>query len=120
MSKEFKAGRYYIGDLSYVITDQSWEHLFKAENFIESQKQIFKVHPIFTRNTAYGDGEFRDQKGRRYAVDSGTFGIMPSEAIEKPIPLKLGHIVIFKQDFKADYKNGVFTFGDIVIDTKIG
>ena len=125
MSKEFKAGRYYIGDLSYVITDQGFEHLLESTDFLKSEEQIFKVYPVFTRNTAQGDGLFHDQKDRIYAVDSGTLGIMPFKAIEKAIPShktygKLGHVVEFKHDFKVECKNGVFIFGDIVIDTNLG
>ena len=125
MSKEFKAGRYYIVDPGYVIAEQNWDEFLDNTDFDKGENQTYKQYPIFAHYTAQGDGLFQDKKGKIYSVDSGILGIMPIEAAEKPIPKtkvygKLGHMVEFKQDFKVEYNDGVFIFGDIVIDTKIG
>jgi len=97
------------------------ENLIKAAiNF--DVNQVYKNRHILVGDTEYGDGIFYDNLDRQYGVDSGTIGIIPYELIEKNkydhIKKKnLANIVIFKDDFVAKIENGIFTLGNVVIDT---
>jgi len=117
----FPAGRYYIGDLCYVFTDKEWEELCKMELW-NGDSHEFKGKIIYSDGTAYGDGEYNDQKGNSYPVDSGTIGIAPVEILSKS-KLKSNFMFFtpnffdFKKEFTVESNNGWFRFGHIVIET---
>ena len=121
LSKNFKAGKYYIGDLCYVIPNEEWEKLIDEDMF-GTEKQLYKGRSILTDYTANGDGIFNDYK-KYYAVDSGMIGIVSCEDIDvnyaKNYPKApcLGHLIKFKEDFTVIIIDGIFKFGDIIIDT---
>ena len=70
---------FYIGDVCYEMTDEDyyadWSNNF--EDF-EGEHEL-RGHKFAIGGTAYGDGEYEDQYGHRYGVDSGTIGILPYE-----------------------------------------
>ena len=99
------AGDYYIGDLCYVV--ENWEEYHKLFFPVEGGDQHVGV---FTNSagvkfanygTAFGDGIYRDEEGNEYAVDSGSIGCIPIEAIQEPHAL--GNIVNFPVDFDCEY-----------------
>lgn len=115
------AGRYYIGDLCYVMHPQ-WEEFcnitisgsmvedgeFKLENGVRFASLC----------TMYGDGSYFDQFNNRYPVDAGLIGCVRVEDITDPdARLDLGAVIEFENDFEVSSKNGVLTFGHIVINT---
>lgn len=112
---EFKAGKYYVGDLCYVISDDNWDKLLDETNYLEDENISYKGFPIWCNNTAYGDGSFKDNKGRNYSVDAGIIGVMPVEAMDETS--SGGNIIEFETDFEADYCDGTFYIGDIIIQT---
>ena len=95
MTMQFPAGEYWIGDPCYVLgaCGFSWTHY-----------------------TAYGDGRFKDNRGREYFVDSGTLGIFPADAV--PSDATCGSFVRQRKSFTPTYEDGKFTFGTVVIDTE--
>lgn len=114
--KQFKAGKYYVGDLCYVVKEEGeWDKLLEDTNYFENDNQTYNGCPIFAKSTVFGDGEYFDQDDRSYLVDAGIIGIMPFEIIEGKV--NRGHIIEFNTDFEVSAKDGVFTFGNIVIDT---
>lgn len=120
-SKHFPAGEYYIGDLCYVMHSE-WKDL--CDLMIINREVIdggYSVNgkEIFIASTAYGDGEYQDEHGNEYGVDSGSLGIIAIKDIseEDKENIKLGHIFTFKEQFQVSACDGGFIFGDVRIDT---
>ena len=70
----------------------------------------------FAGGTRYGDGRFYDNENREYGVDAGLIGIMPFSACDGD-SMKGGNVVKFTEPFEVSVNNGVFNFGDVVINT---
>ena len=121
-----KAGLYYVGDPCYAF-DESWHKILEDTKYLEDGEHKIFGKTIFAGHTAYGDGEYKDNFGRKYAVDAGLLAIMPVSLIniDKKVSRKeiekskVMHIVIMDKDFDCEMVgDGVFRFGDIKIDTK--
>ena len=113
---KFKAGKYYIGDLCYVVSDDNWDKLLDETNYLEDKNISYKEFPIWCNSTSYGDGTYTDREGREYSVDAGIIGVMPVEAMDQTSDG--GNIIEFKNDFETDYCDGIFFIGDITINTR--
>lgn len=121
----FPAGEYYIGDLCYVMQDE-WPEV--CERIIADTKgdkqrllELSDGRKIFVGATAYGDGAYPDNNGNLYAVDAGIVGIISRCDIHDSSDNtpELGNTFEFETEFTASYdEKGVFSFGDIVIDTR--
>jgi len=94
---------------------------------------------MWAGSTAHGDGTYNDQFGNEYPVDAGLIGIMPIEMCDfgdirwengnwideqgltypdgKNFEFKPGNVVTFETGFPVYYMDGVFEFGNIIIDT---
>ena len=118
------AGKYYIGDLCYVV--DNWEQYHKL--FFPNQGGDQHIG-IFTNDegvkfanygTAFGDGVYFDEERNEYAVDSGSIGCIPIEAIQEPHAL--GNVVDFPVEFDCEYieSSGTIRIGDVFIDTDLG
>lgn len=120
-----KKGTYYVGDPCYIF-EKSWpEVLNKTGYFSDGEHKLFGK-TVFGGGTAYGDGSYRDNFGRSYAVDAGLLAIVPisllnhdkkmtRKQVEKDDSM---HIIDMKEDFTCEVNNGVFRFGNIVINTR--
>lgn len=114
-------GRYYIGDLCYLLQDE-WDEcceLFFAGRTDHGANQggftLKDGRNFVCYNTAYGDGEYFDNYGRAYGVDAGCIGLM---AVPEGTHVEGGHIVNFKNAFECSKEGrGTMYFGDIVIRT---
>lgn len=106
------AGKYYIGDLCYVIADwdKFCEMTIVGHNCLDGEFN-FMGTPIASYGTLWGDGEYRDQTGNRYSVDAGLIGCIPVDKVTKPDGLNFGRVVEFTNDFNTSSVNGVITFG---------
>jgi len=75
---------FYVGDPCYVLSDEIYHHFWGAvchwEDGIHSVPVTGEQFAVC--GTAYGDGEFFDEYGRAYGVDSGTLSIIPLELVE--------------------------------------
>lgn len=118
----FPAGIYYIGDFCYILKDQDYQKIVCSFEYDEQAYQYKKFLFCFN-GTTYGDGLYQDQYGNKYGVDSGTIGIinittktMLKEA-NKLVKDKLANVVTFDKPFHVSCCNGLFEFGNIVIDT---
>lgn len=122
------SGCYYVGDLCYVLPDTVYGEEFLPgyckENgkVVEGEWSLPSGAKIAVYSTAYGDGAYRDQLGRKYLVDAGLIGCIKVEDLKKmgveDIPHG-GHLVWFAQEFRTGYieKNGVIVFGRVRIET---
>jgi hypothetical protein len=120
-----KAGKYYVGDLCYVMHPQ-WDEvcklLFAGRTDHGCNEGVFTLAngvEIACFNTAYGDGTYEDREGRVYPVDSGSIGCILVDDIADPEAWMLGgNVIEFEVDFEVDKVYGSeLVFGNIVIDT---
>ena len=60
------AGKYYIGDLCYVMSDAEWEEFcsitIDGHNVIDGEFQLKDGRRFATYGTAFGDGVYSDLK----------------------------------------------------------
>ncbi len=102
------AGKYWVGDLCYVMHDE-WDEvcglMFQGRDDNGCNEGEFNLKDgrrFVSYNTRYGDGEYFDQHGRAYGVDAGLIGCIAVKDIDfnnsGNVP-KGGHIIEFTSDF---------------------
>lgn len=117
----FDPGRYYVGDLCYVLGDR-WDEFcdltIKDSDCLDGTFKFDDGTIFWTHHTAYGDGSYYDRENRRYAVDAGLIGVVAQKDIDsEPSYLEGGQIIEFKTRFEPYYRDGCFYIGDVIIDT---
>lgn len=134
---QFPAGTYYIGDPCYAFQGNDWDSILDESDYFATGNKTRDI--MWAGSTAHGDGTYTDQFGNEYPVDAGLIGIMPIEMCDfgdirwengnwidergitypdgKNFEFKAGNVVTFETDFYVYYMDGVFEFGNIVIDT---
>ncbi len=124
------AGKYYIGDLCYVMTDDEWlefcDITIKGTQCIDGEFQLKDGRRFATYGTAYGDGVYHDQYGHSYSVDAGLIGCIKIEDIRAnnyDNLLDLGSIMEFDNSFatsggrgETDWE-GTIQFGHVMVET---
>lgn len=115
------AGKYYVGDLCYVMHPQ-WDefceltisgHETKEGEFSLANGTKFAFH-----GTAYGDGCYEDQFGDSYPVDAGLIGCIKVKDINDPeADMEGGQIIEFDSPFETSYEDGIIYIGHIRINT---
>jgi hypothetical protein len=124
------AGKYYVGDLCYVMTDGEWEEFcsltIKNNQCLDGEFQFKDGRRFATYGTKWGDGEYYDQYGHTYSVDAGLIGCILVDDIRAnkyDNLLKLGAIMEFKTDFVTGGGredggwHGTIQFGHVAIET---
>jgi hypothetical protein len=128
MKTGMKSGKYYIGDPCYLF-DASWRKLLEENSYFDNDLDEQQINGIKVAigHTKYGDGLYEDSSERKYCVDAGLIGVVPVELLsldgkqtEESInsDVTIGHIVEFSEDFDVNINDGLFSFGDIVINTE--
>lgn len=115
------AGRYFIGDLCYVMHPQ-WDefcHLTLSGNSVlNGVFQLENGVRFASLSTKFGDGCYEDETGGSYPVDAGLIGCIRVEDIsDETADLSLGNIYVFEDEFEVYEEDGVLTFGYITINT---
>ena len=118
------AGRYYIGDLCYVMNDV-WDEfcdLMFPENgdgsMVQGKLKLKDGRQFVVYSTAYGDGCYEDNYGRSYPVDAGLIGcILVDDIRDESGNINSGNIVEFTDNFVTDGYEGYMKFGAVSIDT---
>ena len=117
---KLKAGKYWVGDLCYILQRaEDWNQICAFMGSGSKPKTgIFSLNgregAIF--GTAYGDGCYRDQDGNEYGVDSGTLGLFPAEFASGRFA-DGGVIHDFPEDFSVSCVKGEMRFGHLRIPT---
>ena len=118
-----KAGKYYVGDLCYVLHDR-WDEFcaltINNHNVLDGEFNLKDGTRFATFTTKYGDGNYFDQEGKSYDVDAGLIGCVALEDInfdDKSNFVAGGRVVEFVKDFTTFSAGGVITIGNISIDT---
>lgn len=119
------AGKYYVGDLCYVMQDE-WSEvcdiMFSNSSKFRGSEGVLTLKSgvkFAIYGTAHGDGEYSDQFGNKYPVDSGTIGcILVSDINNHPDNnIELGNVHDIPEPFEVYYNRGVINIGNISIDT---
>lgn len=116
-----KAGKYYVGDLCYVISD-FWDEycdlVFPSNKRVEGELTLPNGIKIASFGTAFGDGCYTDNFGNEYCVDSGGIGcILVSDIPGEFHGTKLGAVIEFAEDFEVSSDGENLFFGHVVIET---
>jgi hypothetical protein len=122
-------GKYWIGDLCYIIQDQKRGELcglIQDDDGRDNNRRVYTLKDgtrFMFCSTAYGDGVYYDQHYNRYGVDSGTIGMIALSDIDNHPDnnTALGHIHTFDEPTWCSYINGLIRFGNssklLTIDT---
>lgn len=116
-------GKYYIGDLCYVLHDRWDEFCQLTINGYAVKDGVFTLADgtqFATYTTAYGDGVYDDNYGNSYPVDAGLIGcIRVDDIVESERKnLNLGNVVEFNGWVETSAVDGVISFNNITIDTR--
>jgi len=118
------AGKYYVGDLCYVMHPQ-WDEVCKLlfagredGGCNEGEFNLANGVRFALYNTAYGDGTYPDNEGNLYPVDAGCIGCIRVEDVYDPEWWLDGMTVhTFTEAFETGTDGAVLTFGHIEVDT---
>lgn len=124
------AGTYWIGDLCYVMHGE-WDEVCAlvinegdpGGGCLDGEFTLMDGRRFAIFGTAYGDGEYPDNSGRTYPVDSGSIGCILLDDIDKQNPEnagwnRWGNIVRMDADFECEVDDaGVIAIGPVLINT---
>ena len=104
-----QAGKYYVGDLCYVMTDKEWDEFcaitIEGDKCLDGEFVMSDGRRFATYGTMFGDGCYQDQYANEYGVDAGLIGCIRVEDIH-PDKLSdvesLGSVFEFKTDFTTE------------------
>ena len=125
------AGKYYIGDLCYVMHPE-WNEVcdlfFPADRppkGVEGEFVLKDGRRFASFATAYGDGTYRSNRGTEHSVDSGSIGCIRLEDIRDQQYsleqiMQLGAIIDFEAPFEVSADQGLLKFGPVEIETAGG
>jgi hypothetical protein len=113
-------GKYWIGDLCYVMHDKWEDFCAQTISGYEVLNGQFTVDgaTIVTMSTKYGDGNYQDNKGNNYPVDAGLIGAIKVDDITDPdARLDLGNVIQFDSQWSFSEDDGTLIFGNVKIYT---
>jgi hypothetical protein len=117
-----KAGKYYVGDLCYVLGDRWTEVcdlIIVDHQCLDGEFELKDGTKFAIYSTAWGDGCYLDREGRDYPVDSGSIGCVLVSSITPGELDKIGgNLIEFNDDFETYSEDGLIIIGDVEIDTK--
>lgn len=118
-----KPGKYYIGDLCYVLSDR-WDEFCKVtidgHNVLDGEFNLADGTRFASYTTKYGDGVYEDTQNYEYPVDAGLIGCVLIEDLKDASEMQLnsGRIVEFNAPFTTRSEDGRIYFGNAIeIDT---
>lgn len=115
------AGKYVIGDPSYVIPAHLWMNFVELGDYKNPDPDHIVAAKFDGKTaigiaTAYGDGVYDDLYGNSYGVDSGMIGAVPKSLFGVPYP-QLVHEHMFNEPFDCYFRKGKIVIGNVIIDT---
>ena len=108
------AGRYYVGDLCYVMHPQ-WNEFcdltIKDNKCLDGEFELSNGVKFAHSRTAYGDGVYEDLHGREYHVDAGLIGCIKESDVDDPnAHWAGGNIIDFEAPFEIAFEDGDIVF----------
>jgi hypothetical protein len=115
--------KYYIGDLGSLFDEKEWKIFLDQTELLQKNVEFsfgeYKGFTFHWGTTADGDGTYKDNFGRSYDVDAGLIGIVSADfPASSDVWKASGQIVELKGKPRIRIGNGIFQFGDVVIDTR--
>ena len=122
------AGKYYIGDLCYVMHD-AWDEAVslmfphvpgQPESKVDGEFTLRDGRRFANFSTRWGDGTYMSNMQTRHLVDSGSIGCILVEDIQDKTYDNietLGAVVEFDQPFEVSEDSGLLCFGAVEIET---
>jgi hypothetical protein len=116
------SGKYYVGDLCYVMHDE-WNEvcsiIIQDNQVLDGEFNLADGRRFATYGTKWGDGTYRASNGGTISVDAGLIGCIAVDDIsEADLPnISLGTIVDFYDIFRTDSDGGIISFGSLTVDT---
>ena len=122
------AGKYYIGDLCYVMHD-AWDEAVslmfphvpgQPESEVDGEFTLRDGRRFANFGTRWGDGTYMSNMQTRHLVDSGSIGCILVEDIQDKTYDNietLGAVVEFDQPFEVSEDSGLLCFGAVEIET---
>lgn len=120
-----KAGKYYIGDLCYVMHD-AWDEVcaltFQKPEGVYGEFTLKDGRQIAIYSTAYGDGAYPTSTNALLSVDSGTIGcILMSDIRDDTYThdeiLMMAEVITFETDFDTSCFGANINFGHVTVET---
>lgn len=126
MKQPLPAGQYWVGDLCYVMHDV-WDEVCRLVFPTPTSKRVKGVFTLkdgrkfALYSTAFGDGEYDDNKGNIYGVDSGSIGcILLRDIAEDQLDnLDQGCLHAFDTEVQSGEMCGTIFFNALCIDTRL-
>lgn len=115
------AGKYYVGDLCYVMHPQ-WSEvcdLIFSNNEDNGEYTLENGVKFAVHHTLYGDGTYFDDINRSYSVDAGLIGcILVNDIDDFTQSPEGGNYIVFDHPFETSRDNdGTIIFGKVEIKT---
>jgi hypothetical protein len=120
------AGKYYVGDLCYVMHpewDEFCDITIKGNECLDGEFNLADGRRFATFGTLYGDGLYASNIGTKHSVDAGLIGCILVSDIRDPEAgpralNSLGAVIEFDKPFSVSSDDrGNITFGHVVIAT---
>lgn len=124
-----QAGTYYVGDLCYVLHDE-WDEVcdltIKDNKCIDGEFTLKDGRRFAMYHTAWGDGMYKDNHGKKYSVDAGLIGcilLSDVDQLNSDNYIHCGQVMEFPHDFSTQGGHGdrdwdgVIRFGSVRIET---
>jgi len=103
------AGRYYIGDLCYVLNESIYQGVFGDNGYEPGHYKIVAGEFMLNR-TAYGDGAYIGSNDYAYGVDAGIIGIASMSVCAPEEDVYGGTLHTFTEPVTCAFNNGRFQF----------
>ena len=117
-----RPGRYYVGDLCYVMHPQ-WREvcdlMFATDGngVLDGEFNLANGVHFALHSTAHGDGYYTDLEGREYPVDAGLIGCIRVQDVYDPEWFLPGvNEIEFEHPFALEYDHGVIKFVEYAPD----
>ena len=120
------AGKFYIGDLCYVmhdVWDEAVSLMFPPNHSgrgVDGEFTLRDGRRFANFGTRWGDGTYMSNMQTRHLVDSGSIGCIRVEDIQDKTYNNietLGAVVEFDQPFEVSEDSGLICFGAVEIET---
>ena len=120
------AGRYWIGDPSFLFQGKrgrkKWQTIINKTNFFLTPHYHDEVLEMWASDTGIGEGLFYSSNDDPVIIESGILGIIPVKYVINPLYIKTdlhkrGFIVQFDFEFEMAINDGIFKFGNVLIDS---
>jgi len=117
------AGKYYVGDLCYVMHNE-WSEVCEltiiGHDILEGEFNLKDGRRFAMFKTQWGDGTYEDIECRKYEVDAGLIGCILLKDIDlttKENFLEGGNVIEFTEPFECYSDHGAIVIGHVSIET---